>query len=118
MTQAIVVALIAAISSSGVCSIILYIIQRRDKQKDKDSENSEAMAKMLCGVGHELISMRGSAILKRKWVSQDEYEDFVKYLYEPYKKLGGNGTAEKIMKEIMALPFRAPEQSTRQEDRA
>ena len=34
----------------------------------------------------------------------DEYENLNRYLYQPYKKLGGNGTAEKIMIQVKDLP--------------
>ena len=35
----------------------------------------------------------------------DEYDNLKNYLYEPYKKLGGNGTAERVMDEIDKLPI-------------
>jgi hypothetical protein len=35
----------------------------------------------------------------------DEYEELLKYYYEPYKELGGNGTAEQIMNRVRQLPI-------------
>lgn len=39
------------------------------------------------------------------WVSQDEYENLYEYLYKPYEKLGGNGSAKRIMTEVNKLPI-------------
>lgn len=41
---------------------------------------------------------------------KDDYENLHDYLYLPYKKLGGNGTAEKIMKEVERLPLKDREE--------
>lgn len=41
----------------------------------------------------------------RGWITKDEYEDFFKYLYEPYAKFGGNGLAERVMLEVAKLPI-------------
>jgi len=35
-----------------------------------------------------------------------------KYLYEPYKAAGGNGSAEKIMAELNKLPMKTREEHT------
>ena len=43
--------------------------------------------------------------IERGWITEDEY-DTLKDLYEPYKKLGGNGSGTKIMEEINKLPIR------------
>lgn len=39
-------------------------------------------------------------------MSRDEYENIHKYLYVPYKDLGGNGTVERIVNELTTLPIR------------
>ena len=43
--------------------------------------------------------------LERGWVTKDEYEDIVKYLYHPYSTFGGNGLADKVMEEVKRLPM-------------
>ena len=40
------------------------------------------------------------------YVTRAEYENLNEYLFQPYHKLGGNGTAERIMKEVERLPLR------------
>ena len=38
-------------------------------------------------------------------VSHKEYENLKVYLFEPYEKLGGNGSAKRIMQEVDKLPI-------------
>lgn len=44
--------------------------------------------------------------INRGYITKDEYEDFVHYLYNPYAKLGGNGLAERIYKDVSDLPLK------------
>lgn len=105
MNETILIALITALTSSGACSIILYVIQRHDLKKDKTSEASKLQSDMLIGLGHDRIVYLGSSYIERGYITQDEYENLHDYLYKPYIALGGNGTAKKIMAEVEKLPL-------------
>ena len=61
---------------------------------------------MLIGLGHDRIMHLGMHYIKQGWISSDEYENLSKYLFEPYRALGGNGSAERIMKEVDKLTIR------------
>ena len=37
---------------------------------------------------------------------ESEYDNLYNYLYKPYKSLGGNGSAERIMEEVKKLPIK------------
>ena len=67
---------------------------------------STAEAKMLKGLGHDRICYLGESYIKRGYITKDEYENLVDYLYVPYKDLGGNGTAERIINEVQKLEIR------------
>lgn len=108
METAIIVAIIAAISSSGVSSLIIYLLQRKDREKERNSEKDDAKTKMLLGLAHECIISRGEYYIERGYITRPEYEDLNDYLYKPYKALGGNGTAERVMNEIEQLPTARP----------
>ena len=47
----------------------------------------------------------GSVYITKGSITQDEYENLYKYLYSPYKANGGNGSAERLMREIDKLPI-------------
>ena len=61
---------------------------------------------MIKGLGHSKIMETGMIYINRGWITKDEYEDLYTYLYEPYKALGGNGSAERIMEEVRKLPIK------------
>ena len=102
MTETIIAALITGACSSGLCSLIVFLIQRHDKKKDSRTGESD----MLLGLGHDRVVYLGGKYVERGWITQDEYENLHDYLYKPYIKLGGNGTAERIMREVEGLPLR------------
>jgi hypothetical protein len=68
---------------------------------------------MIIGLGHDRIVQLGMFYLERKddngqaWITRDEYENLHDYLYVPYAKLGGDGSAERVMNEVKKLPIRS-----------
>lgn len=70
----------------------------------KLSEKKDAKFQMLLGLGHDRIIHLCEKYIEQGWVSTDDYENLEKYLYQPYKAMGGNGTAEKLMEQVKKLP--------------
>ena len=70
----------------------------------KRSERKSATSRLLLGMAHDRIVYVGKTYLHRGFLTLDEYEDFMKYLVEPYSEFGGNGLAEKIVNEVKNLP--------------
>lgn len=99
LTQFIIALILAIIASSGIWGIVLYKIQRRDNKKDN-------FTKLLLGLAHQEIVRSCLNYMNRGYITKDEYEDLIKYLFEPYKDLGGNGTVEKLIDEIKKLPLK------------
>lgn len=73
-------------------------------QKKFDRNSTEK--KLLVGLAHDRIIYVGEEFIARGWITYDEYEDFMKYLYTPYSEYGGNGAAERISDEVKKLPLR------------
>lgn len=92
----------AVFASTGFWAFLTTMIQRRDK-------NKSAEAQMLRGLAHDRICYLGSCYLEHGYITKEDYENLHDYLYVPYKRLGGNGTAEKIMKEVEKLPLKETE---------
>jgi len=87
-----------------VCSLIVStgfwsFVQKKMDKKDVTKE-------MLIGLAHDRIIHLGMSYIERGWITQDEYENLNDYLFKPYTKLGGNGTAGRVMKEVDKLPIR------------
>ncbi len=72
-------------------------------------EDKSARTRLLVGLAHDRILQSGMYYVNRGYVTIDEYENLYEYLYKPYKELGGNGTAEKVMEELKSLPHSKPE---------
>lgn len=92
--QIIITVFSSVLASSGLWAYIM----RKAEQKDSKTE-------MLIGLGHDRIVYLGMVYIERGWITQDEYENLNDYLYKPYEKLGGNGSAKKIMQEVNKLPI-------------
>ncbi len=90
---------ITIFASSGFWGLITWLIQTKTQFKSAEKE-------MLKGLGHDRICYLGAEYIKRGSLSRDEYENLVDYLYKPYKALGGNGTAEKIIDDVKKLPIK------------
>lgn len=91
--------IIAVFASTGLWSFISMLVQRYMERKSD-------YAMMMRGLGHDRICYLGECYIKRGCITRDEYENLVDYLYLPYKKLGGNGTAEKVVDEVKQLPLK------------
>lgn len=61
---------------------------------------------MLVGLAHDRILFLGMHYVDRGFITQDEYENLHDYLYVPYEKMGGNGSAKRVMAEVEKLPIR------------
>ncbi len=101
-----IVSIVGAIfASTGFWAFLTAMIQRRDK-------NKSAEAQMLKGLGHDRICYLGSCYIHQGYITKEDYENLHDYLYVPYEKLGGNGTAAKIMKEVDKLPIKEKEENS------
>lgn len=86
-----------------VCSVIASsgfwaYIQKRSERKDVKTQ-------MLVGLAHDRIIYLGMIYIERGWITQDEYENLYEYLYKPYEKMGGNGSAKRVIEEVNRLPI-------------
>jgi hypothetical protein len=70
-----------------------------------DDTDRKIMVNLLFGLAQSQLIMQGMKYIERGWISTEEYEDLRRYLYEPYRDLGGNGTVERIMHAVERLPF-------------
>ena len=67
-------------------------------------DKRSAERELIIGIGHVELVYYGMQYIERGWITKDEYET-LKELYEPYVKLGGNGSGKKIMAEVEKLPI-------------
>ena len=70
----------------------------------KDAKRT-AERKIIEGMAHDAIMARCKEYTERGYIYEDELSDLRKYYYEPYRELGGNGTAERAFKQVEELPI-------------
>lgn len=75
--------------------------------KTTKSQKTSAEDKLLRGLAHTRLMTLCEKYIERGWITPEEYEDLIIYLYQPYIELGGNGTVKKMVDtEINKLPVR------------
>ena len=89
---------VAALTSGGLWALVA-------KRADKNA----AERKMLVGLAPDRIIHLGMVDIERGYVTQVEYENLNDYLYAPYEKMGGNGSAKRVIEEVRRLPIRKGE---------
>lgn len=99
--QTVLTILGSVLASSGFWAFI----QEREKRKTAEKKQNTVEQQMLIGLAHDRIIYLGMTYIERKYITQDEYENLYEYLYKPYEKLGGNGSAKRIMTEVNKLPI-------------
>ena len=95
MMQIIITIVCTVLASSGFWLLIERYLDRKDVR-----------TKLLIGIGHDRIITLGMTYIERGWITKDEFENLYDYLYIPYQKGGGNGSATKIIQEVMKLPIK------------
>lgn len=104
--EVIVTIVCAVIASTGFWTFI---------QTFKKSKSAET--RMLMGLAHDRIMYLSGHYLKRGYITKEEYEDLITYLYEPYLELGGNGSAKHIIEDkVNKLPVMSHEEWKRRKE--
>lgn len=114
-----VIAAVAGLASAlSAGTLIKFGIERKDR-KDmmkkqveantaaiKEMQEESKIIKAMClGSLYDRTKYLGETYIKRGWITLSEYNDWFKYLYQPYHDAGGDGTVDKIAEEINKLPI-------------
>jgi hypothetical protein len=96
------IALIGAVTGSGVSSIVVVLLQRRWAKQDKRDERVDALVD-----ANKVLMIDKVRWLGKKYIAEGEIhledKENLKEMYQSYKRLGGNGHLDTIMSEIDRL---------------
>lgn len=92
--ETLITVLCAVLASSGFWALVQKLTDKKD-----------AKTQMLVGLAHDRILYLGMFYVQRGYITKDEYENLYDYLYKPYLKMGGNGSAKRVMGEVDKLPL-------------
>ena len=68
------------------------------------TQKKTAEKKVLMGLAYSEIIRSAEEHIARGYIASDDYNELDHYLYQPYKEMGGDGTAERMMNQVKALP--------------
>lgn len=96
------IALIGAVTGTGVSSIVVVLLQRRWAKQDKHDERVDALLD-----ANKVLMIDKVRWLGKKYIAEGEIhledKENLKEMYKSYKRLGGNGHLDTIMSEIDRL---------------
>lgn len=99
--QILITILCSVLASSGLWAFL----QKREERKAAENKQTTVETQMLIGLAHDRIMYLGMSYIERGYITSDEYENLYEYLYKPYEKMGGNGSAKRVMTEVNKLPI-------------
>ena len=91
---AIITAVVSALGTGGLCTLIMFFVKRYDDKHSTCDTRVSAIEDGVKGLLHTEIIEEAEKYRRVGSISFSELDDFEKYLYKPYKALGGNGSAE------------------------
>ena len=83
----------SVLASSGFWA---WMMARKDKK--------DAKTLMILGLGHDKIIYLCNKYIERGWLTDEEYDNLINWLYVPYKAMEGNGRAKKLVEQVEKLP--------------
>lgn len=100
---------VRATKKSDLTSVKESLIEIKQRNSENDAM-TELTKNMVMGLGFDKIKHLCTKYIDRyekdgTGLTAEEYKELRKYLYEPYKAMGGNGTAEKLMKQVEQIPI-------------
>ena len=103
--QELITLIVAMFASTGFWAFARTVYEPRceKKREAKNKVNPELIddiRKALLGVMHTMIFSLGHEYLAQDEITLEQYDNFF-VLYNPYEKLGGNGTGKRLKDEIV-----------------
>ena len=99
MNETIVTIVVAIFASGGFWAFLQNWLINRGRR-------NSAEQKLILGLAFRQIVELCDEYLDKGCIDADEYKELNHYLFLPYKEMGGNGTAARLIKEVESLPLR------------
>lgn len=112
--QTLTIAIISALSSGGVVSLITFFVTRHDQKKQKEEEAQSEESRMILALGHDKIAYLTRKCVKRGGITQAEMANLAG-LYTPYRAMGGNGDGKAGYEACEKLPIIADDEADRRD---
>ena len=112
--QTLTIAVISALSSGGVVSLITFFVSRHDMKKQKEEEAQSETSRMILALGHDKIAYLTRKFIRRGGITQTELAN-LSGLYGPYRAMGGNGDGKAGFEACEKLPVISDDEADRRD---
>lgn len=98
----VIVALIGALTGTGVSSIVIVLLQRKWAKQDRHDERVDALVDANKVLMIDKVRWLGKKYISEGEISLEDKENLLE-MYQAYKRLGGNGHLDTVMDEVNHL---------------
>lgn len=96
------IALIGAVTGSGVASVVVACLQRKWAKQDRHDERVDALVDATKVNMIDRVRWLGKQYIAEGEIHLEDKENLIE-MYNAYKRLGGNGHLETVMSEVNHL---------------
>ena len=100
--DSLIIALIGALTGTGVSSVVVVLLQRKWSKQDIHDERVDALVD-----ANKVLMIDKVRYLGKKYICEGEIhledKENLKEMYSAYKRLGGNGHLDTVMYEVDQL---------------
>lgn len=100
--ESLIIALIGALTGTGVSSIVIVLLQRKWAKQDKHDERIDALVNANKVLMIDRVRWLGKQYIANGEIHLEDKEN-LREMYKAYKALGGNGHLETVMSEVNHL---------------
>lgn len=100
--ESLIIALIGAVTGSGVSSVVIALLQRKWAKQDKHDERVDALVTANKVLMIEKVRSLGKNYIANGEIHLEDKEN-IQEMYAAYKALGGNGHLDMVMSEVNHL---------------
>ena len=88
---------------AAVVALLITIIKKTKEPHERKAQKIELLEEGMLAILHDRLYDLIPQYIAQGHISHEDYENIL-YLYEPYEKMGGNGTAKRLMEELKKQP--------------
>ena len=100
--ESLIIALIGAVTGSGVASVVIALLQRKWAKQDQHDERVSALVEANKVLMIDKVRYLGKTYIAAGGIHLEDKEN-LKEMYDAYKRLGGNGHLDMVMAEVNHL---------------
>ena len=102
MSEVLIVALIGALTGSGVSSVLIALLQRKWAKQDMHDDRVDALVGANKVLMIDKVRNLGKSYIVAGEIHLEDKEN-LQEMYDAYKRLGGNGHLDMVMSEVNHL---------------